>query len=250
MIYLIKNKELKILCNNSLIELPSDLYEKINNHFENIKNSGANVWNGEVFCITNYKIEGNYVEIVCKKSDYAHYLYEERIGCEKQYECRNISGGCLIETIDGYYIIGELDDSTSYPHMLQIPGGNIDKTDIINEKIDIEKTILRETKEEVNIDLNDEKLILYNNISYLYMSEPGVQPGCEIFTKAKIKMTADEFKKHFEDYNTYLKENNLEIEFKKLYFLKKEKAIDELKKLNKPKRYYLVPLLQIDMEQE
>lgn len=181
MIYVIKDKELKLLCNNSLIKLPLDLQEKINNHFENIKNSGANVWNGEV---------------------------------------------------------------------LQIPGGGIDKTDIINEKIDIEKTILRETKEEVNIDLNDEKLILYNNISYLYMSEPGVQPGCEIFTKAKIKMTADEFKKHFEAYNTYLKENNLEIEFKKLYFLKKEKAIDELKKLNKPKRYYLIPLLQIDMEQE
>ena len=63
-------------------------------------------------------------------------------------------------------------------------------------------------------------------------------------------MTADEFKKHFENYNKFLKENNLEIEFKKLYFLKKEKAIDELKKLNKPKRYYLIPLLQIDMEQE
>lgn len=73
--------------------------------------------------------------------------------------------------------------------------------------------------------------------------------GAQIFSKAKIKMTADEFKKHFKDYNTYLKENNLEIEFKKLYFVKKEKAIDDLNKLNKPKRYYLVPLLQIDMEQ-
>ena len=249
MIYLIKNKELKILCNNSLIELPSDLYEKINNHFENIKNSGANVWNGEVFCVTNYKVEDNYVEIVCKKSDYAHYLYEERIGCDKEYQCRNLSGGCLIETIEGYYIIGELDDSTSYPNILQIPGGNIDKTDIINEKIDIEKTIIRETKEEVNINLNDKNMMISNDINYLYISEEGIQPGAQIFSKAKIKMTADEFKKHFENYNTFLKENNLEIEFKKLYFLKKEKAIDELKMLNKPKRYYLVPLLQIDMEQ-
>ena len=247
MIYVIKDKELKLLCNNSLIKLPLDLQEKINNHFENIKNSGANVWNGEVFCVTNYKVEDNFVEIVCKKSDYAHYLYEERIGCEKQYECRNLSGGCLIETIDGYYIIGELDDSTSYPNMLQIPGGNIDKTDIINEKIDIEKTIIRETKEEVNINLNDKNMMISNDINYLYISEEGIQPGAQIFSKAKIKMTADEFKKHFENYNKFLKENNLEIEFKKLYFLKKEKAVEELKKQNNPKRKYLEPLFRCDI---
>ena len=73
--------------------------------------------------------------------------------------------------------------------MLQIPGGNIDKTDIINEKIDIEKTIIRETKEELNIDLNDKNMILSNNISYLYISDPGIQPGAEIYSKAKIKNT-------------------------------------------------------------
>ena len=247
MMYLIKNKDLKIIYNNSFIELPSDLQEKINKNFDSIKKSGANVWNGEVFCATNYNIEDHYVEIICQKSNYAHYLYGERIGCEKEYQCRNLSGGCLIETIDGYYIIGELDDNTSYPNMLQIPGGNIDKTDIINEKIDIEKTIIRETKEELNIDLNDKNMILSNDISYLYISDPENQPGAEIYSKVKIKMTADEFKKYFEEYNIYLKENNLEIEFKKLHFLKKENAVEELKKLNNPKRYYLEPLFQCDM---
>jgi len=76
MMYLIKNKDLKIIYNNSFIELPSDLQEKINKNFESIKKSGANVWNGEVSCITSYRIEDDYVEIVCKKSNYAHYLYE------------------------------------------------------------------------------------------------------------------------------------------------------------------------------
>ena len=247
MIYLIKNKGLKIIYKDSIIELPSDLQEKINKNFKSIKNSGANVWNGEVSCVTSYSIEDDYIEIICKKSDYAHYLYEEKVGCEKKYQCRNLSGGCLIETIDGYYIIGELDNSTSYPNMLQVPGGNIYKTDIINGKIDIIKTIIRETKEELNIDLNDEKIILNNKVSYLYISEPELQPGCQIFTKTNIKMTAEELKNHFENYNTYLKENNLEIEFKKLHFLKKENAIEELKKLNKPVRCYLEPLFQIDI---
>lgn len=61
-------------------------------------------------------------------------------------------------------------------------------------------------------------------------------------------MTAKEMKNYFESYYKYLKDNNLEIEFKKLHFLKKEKALEELKELNNPKRNYLIPLLQMDLK--
>ena len=247
MIYNIKNKQIKIVYKNDIVELPKDFQEKINKHFESIKKSGVNVWNGEVYCISSYNVEEDKVEVICKKSNYAHYLYGERIGCEKEYECRNLSGGCLMETSDGYYIIGELDETTSYPNVLQLPGGNIDKSDIINDKIDIVKTIIRETKEELNINLNENNIVLYNELCYLYISEPNIQPGFQFFTKAKINMTVDEFKKHFENYNNYLKQNDLEIEFKQLHFLKKEKAIEELNKFDNPKRYYLIPLIQNDI---
>ena len=62
-------------------------------------------------------------------------------------------------------------------------------------------------------------------------------------------MTANEIREYFNTYYKYLKENNLEIEFKKLHFLKKKNAIEELKKLNNPKRNYLIPLLQMDMKE-
>ena len=62
-------------------------------------------------------------------------------GCPSQYECKNISAGCLLETIDGYYIVGKLDGKTSYPTMLQVTGGGIDKKDIFNGNIDVENTI-------------------------------------------------------------------------------------------------------------
>ena len=132
--------------------------------------TGTNIWNGEVFCISKCNIKDEEVHINCKKSDYAHYLYGERVGLPKEYECRNLSAGCLIETMDGYYVIWELDDSTSYPGMLQTTGGGIDKQDIIGEKIYVEKTILREAKEELNINLNNSK------ISYMYISEENEQP--------------------------------------------------------------------------
>ena len=160
----------------------------------------------------------------------------ERIGCQKEYECKNLSAGCLLETIDGYYIVGELDENTSYPTMLQVTGGGIDQKDIFGENIDVEKTIKREAMEELKINLNDKESILYNRMSYLYVSEDNEQPWVQLFSKAKSKMTVEEMKKYFEEYYEYLKENNLEVEFKKLHFLEKDNAGDKKNieiKLNK-----------------
>ena len=157
MIYKIENKKVQVILKNENIELPIRLKDKINENFENMKKQGANIWNGEVLCVSEFNIEDDKVEIICKKSDYAHYLYGERIGCPNEYECKNLSAGCLLETIDGYYIVGELDDNTSYPTMLQVTGGGIDKKDIIEENIEIEQTIIREAREELNIDLKDKK---------------------------------------------------------------------------------------------
>ena len=248
MIYKIENKKVQVILKNENIELPIKLKDKINENFENMKKQGANIWNGEVLCVSEFNIEDDKVEIICKKSDYAHYLYGERIGCPNEYECKNLSAGCLLETIDGYYIVGELDDNTSYPTMLQVTGGGIDKKDIIGENIEIEQTIIREAREELNIDLKDKKSILYNKISYMYVSENNEQPGVQLFSKAKIKMTVKEIQNYFNNYYKYLKENNLEVEFKKLHFFKKENAVKELNELKNPKRNYLIPLLKIDMK--
>ena len=248
MIHKIQDKKIQVVFNNEIIDLPIKLKEEINENFEKIKNTGINIWNGEVLCVSECNIGDDKVEIICKKSDYAHYLYGERIGCPRKYECKNLSAGCLLETIDGYYIVGELDNNTSYPTMLQVTGGNIDKKDIINGKIDIEQTIKREALEELNIDLNDTDNVLFNKMSYIYVSEKDEQPGVQLFSKTKTKMSVEEIKNHFERYYSYLKENNLEIEFKKLHFLNKTNAIRELEKLNNPKRNYLMPLLQMDMK--
>lgn len=248
MIYDIRNKKLNVIMKNEIINFPMDLKEKINSNFEKMKNNGANIWNGEVLCVAICEVNNENVKLICKKSDYAHYLYGERIGLPKEYECKNLSAGCLIETIDNFYVIGELDNRTSYPTMMQVTGGGIDKLDIINKNINVNQTILREAKEELNLDLNDKEFIINNQISYMYISEENEQPGVEFFSKAKVKMTANEIKCYFEEYYNYLKENNLEVEFSKLHFIKKENAIEELNCLNNPKRNYLIPLLKLDSE--
>ena len=74
MVYEIKNKEIRVILKDEKIELPKELRKKIDENFEDIKKSGANIWNGEVFCVAKIDVTDKLVEIICKKSDYAHYL--------------------------------------------------------------------------------------------------------------------------------------------------------------------------------
>lgn len=45
------------------------------------------------------------------------------------------------------------------------------------------------------------------------------------------------------------KENNLEVEFGKIHFIKKGRILEELNKFNNPKREYLKSLLEIDSKE-
>lgn len=247
MIFEIENKSIRAILENNNIFLPDNLKIQIQENFQKIKETGLNIWNGEVICVEKYCISKKMVKILCKKSDFAHYLYMERIGCPEEYRCTNLSAGCLLETIDNCYVIGEENINTSYPSILTVTGGNIDKEDITNENIDIMKTIIRETLEELNIDLNDHDKILYNKIKYIYVSEKNQQPGFTVFSKAKINMTSEEIKEHFYTYSNYLKNSNLESEFRKLHILKKEQALDNLEKIKNSKRDWLIPLIKADI---
>lgn len=243
----IENKKITIKFLDKYIELPQEIQEKINIKWNEIIKENPTLWNGDIACVKSVKIEDNNIEILCPKSTYSHYLYQERVGLSKEYECRNISAGSLLETSDDYFVVCELDMNTSYPTVLQMPGGNVDKKDIDNDKVDCLKTIIREVKEEVNIDLNDKKNVKEYKLNGFYYADEGIQPGVQVFAKAKLNMNREELEKHFKQYYKYLKSNNGEIEIRKLHFLKKSNCIEELEKLDNPKRSYLKGLLEHNM---
>ena len=248
MLYNIENKNVIVTVEEEY-QLPEDLKTAIMQHWNNVLTGGANVWNGDVLCVADIKIDENEVTLICKKSDYAHYLYEERIGCKDGYKCRNLSAGCMLETSDGYLVFGELANNMSFPHVLQTTGGGIDKGDIKDGKIDVLNTIRREAKEELGIDLDDRSSIKFNKLKYLYVSEPGEQPGVQIFTKSVSNKTAQELQSHFIQYNAYLAKNGLEQEFERLHFIKKETAVRDMGKLSNPKRIYINSILKLEEEE-
>ena len=198
--------------------------------------------------VDKFEIKNTQLTISCRKSNYSHYLYDERNILPKKYACSSLVAGSLLETSDNYYIIGELDESTSYPHCMQVSGGSVDNNDIIDGKIDIFNTIIRETEEELNINLQDKKQVEYFELAYVSLPSEYIHTYI-ILAKGKINMTKVQMQEYYEQYLKKLKANNLEIEFRKIHFIKKDKTTEELKNIKLPKRNYLIDLFKIDSKE-
>jgi 8-oxo-dGTP pyrophosphatase MutT (NUDIX family) len=242
----IKNKRLEIKYLDEYIELPKEIQNKIDEKWSEIVKESPTLWNGDIACVEDIKIEDNYITLSCRKTTYSHYIYQEKVGLPKEYECRVLTAGVLFETNDNYFVLGEVDKSMPNPTMIQMPGGNIDKSDIEEGHIDCLKTIIREIKEEVNIDLNDKKIVKEYALNSFYNADEGFQPEIEVFAKAKLKIDKDDLEKHFNNYYESLLKNNHYVEIKKLHFLDKTNCIEELEKLKNSKRSYLGQLLKFN----
>ena len=249
MIKNIKGIKIKAYIEDEKLNLPKEIQIKIDEFWKKATKETPDLWNGELMCVEKCVKENNEIIITCKKTNYSHYLYDERIVLPKEYACSSLVASCLLETSDNYYIVGELAENTSFPHCMQISGGSADNDDIKNNQIDIQNTIIRECKEELNIDLQDKKQVENFEIKYIYLPNDKIHTYI-LFAKGKLKMTKDEMNDYYERYFKYLKENNLEIEFGKIHFIKKGKTTEELEKLKNPKRDYLVSILEIDSNNE
>ena len=222
------------------INLSNELKENIEKFWKNAIKENPNLYNGQDYAVEAVKETEKEIEMLVVKSDYAHYLYDERVGIkEEKYRCCSPWGGILLLTKDEYFVIGEMNSTTSIPYGLQISGGGIDIADIENGVINIDSNIKRELKEELNLNLDD---IDYKIEFIEYPSKTRNAYG--FIAIGKIKQIKEELKQVFEQYKEYLIKNNLEIEFNKLIFLKKQSAVKELDELPNYKRPYLRDLIK------
>ncbi len=240
------NKKLEIVKEEENVFLPQKLQKEIKSFWEKQVEANPHLFNGEVWSVSRFEELDEKIRITIQKTNYAHYLYDERVGLKGNLGCYNLNGGILLETSDGKYILGEMDETTSYPKGLQISGGNLDQNDIKeNGKVDLIKNIARELKEELNLDLFDNKLIKKYKMKYMEIPE-GKRHSYAPMVKGFLEMTERDMKEHYRKYKEYLKENNQEVEFSKLHFISKSNAMEELDRLTNPKRPYLRDLLYMD----
>ena len=240
------HKKLEIIRDKKNVELPKDIVEKIKIFWQKQVEENPHLFNGEVWSVTKFEELEDKFRLTVQKTNYAHYLYDERVGVEGDLACYNLNGGILLETLDKKYIVGEMNETTSYPKGLQIPGGNLDQNDIKKDgSVDLIGNIARELQEELNLNLFDSSIIQSYKMQYMELPE-GRRHSYSPKLKGLLKMTSEEMKDYYEKYKEYLEETNQEVEFAKLYFINKENAVTELDSLDNPKRPYLRNLLYMD----
>ena len=240
------HKKLEIIRDSENVVLPKDIIEKIKIFWQKQVEENPHLFNGEVWSVTKFEELEDKFRLTVQKTNYAHYLYDERVGLEGDLACYNLNGGILLETLDKKYIVGEMNETTSYPKGLQIPGGNLDQNDIKKDgSVDLIGNIARELQEELNLNLFDSSIIQSYKMQYMELPE-GRRHSYSPKLKGLLKMTSEEMKDYYEKYKEYLEETNQEVEFAKLHFINKENAVTELDSLDNPKRPYLRNLLYMD----
>ena len=226
---------------NSTFRLPIELKENVEKFWNNLVKENPKLFNGENHCVESIIEYDEYIEMKVVRTNYATYLYSERIGMpDKKFNIIHIWSGILLETKDNYFVIGEMGETTSVPKCLQIPGGGTSDEDIKNDILDINTNLKRELKEELNLNLE--------NIKYemKYLEVPsGKRSVYGFLALGKIDMTKEELNKHFENYKKYIEIDNLEQEFSRLVFIHKNNALKELDELDNPKREYLREFIKI-----
>lgn len=238
------NKPILLKFEDREIALPKEIKDNIEIFWSNAIKENPNLYNGQDYVVENVTETKDNIEMVITKTFYSHYLYDERIGIkEEKYRCCTPWGGILLLTKDDYFVIGEMNVTTSMPYCLQISGGGIDCSDINNGIIDINLNIKRELKEEMNLNLDDIKY----KIEYIEYPDKS-RNAYGFLAIGKLNKTKEELSQHFEEYKEYLMSNNLELEFNKLVFLNKKNAVQELDNMNNPKRPYLRELIDKAMK--
>ena len=138
------NKKIEVVKIDEPVNLPPEIQKQIEEFWEKQIQANPHLFNGEVWTVTKCEELPDRIRMCIQKSNYAHYLYDERVGLEGNLACYNLNCGILLETIDGYYIVGEMASTTSYPRCLQISGGNLDQNDIkSNGEVGIQHNIAR-----------------------------------------------------------------------------------------------------------
>jgi hypothetical protein len=240
--------DVEIIYNDKKLELPTDIIEKINNHWNMLQSSGSEFSRGTVFSICNIENTENVLKIYIQSSDYAHFLYTIHNNISENFPCIVVYVSILVETSDSNLIIGEMACNTATPYRLQCCGGGFDNRDLINDKIDIYNNIKRELYEELGIDLYNTDIV--STIQPKYIKTGGENDFLGLVFKVQLKINQKSYIDLYEKHVRNLISQNIIPEFRSLVFIKSNlKSVKDF--IDNDKRYrvdYLEKLLMVEVE--
>ncbi|MEP3280331.1 MAG: GNAT family N-acetyltransferase [Stappiaceae bacterium] len=125
---------------------------KIEAHWRTACEKKPALFNGDVYQLYDWTIEGGLFRGVLSKIGFADFLAWRDWGYPDR-TVNNLFGTAVIRSTDGTLIFGRMASQTANAGKIYPPGGSLDNNDIIEEdKLDIFGSIGRELKEETGLD--------------------------------------------------------------------------------------------------
>ena len=213
------------------IEKTKDQEEKIKVIWEEFSKNKTDVFNGDIYAVTNISnIENNYT-LEIGKAKFADLVYSKETNDLTIY---SLFTSCLFKTRDNYFLV--LKDKNNRPNLL---GGMASSCDFINDEFIPKLCLEREAKEELAISINDLNQVISYKKAFLKIPSTNEQmyPTGVIYV-GLLNFTKEELKKYFITHK-----NDIDHEIIDLLFYTKDNYLDILKEENT--REYIVEAIKL-----
>lgn len=212
------NKEIEVKCTQNPVHLSDKRQNDIEEFWADVNKDGI-FHRGEVFDIESVTEEKYMYKILLNITDYAHHLHTIRKHITDEERCRTIFSAGLIEIVDSKFIIGEMASNTAYPGRLQCAGGGLSYEDLNGDHFDLEKSVLREAKEELAID-EDNHVV---HCQPVLMKDVYIHDSLVVLYHLKVNLSEKELRENYEDYVDELTSNNELPEFQSIISIENSK---------------------------
>lgn len=169
--------------------------EKVDAYWNYLINTGKKFYNGEMYSLVQVLEDEDCLRFMFGKTDYKHLIYSKEHDFRNEFHTCTTASIALIETIDGYSVLGKMSNESAFADQFKCIGGALSSDDIIEMQVDINHMFRREILEEMGIDIYDKELCLSNTNRWLLIRERLAFVGvCNII---QLNMTKEKLTNHF-----------------------------------------------------
>lgn len=127
---------------------------EIDAHFERAQVERTGIWNGQVLLMHRHRLEGGALEGAFLQTDFASFMAWRDWGFPEAGVSNCFSMGAL-RARDGGWILGVMAPHTSAGGKIYFPAGTPDPADIVDGKVDLAGSVIREVGEETGLGTGD-----------------------------------------------------------------------------------------------
>jgi 8-oxo-dGTP pyrophosphatase MutT (NUDIX family) len=131
-----------------------DRRAEIDAHFATLCRDKPSMWNGRVLVLTQYEITGRTFSGTYLETDFASFIAwrDWRWPDPTKHNCFGLAA---LRAADGPFLIGVMGAHTANAGGIYFPGGTPDPTDVVDGKVDLDLSVMRELAEETGLTAAD-----------------------------------------------------------------------------------------------